>query len=365
MAWPSRILTLNLGSSSLKIAIFEVGEAERLLLRESFGTINLETALERVHQLGWADRLDAVSHRIVHGGAGLIGPQLVTDQLLDTLEGLVALAPIHLPLEIAAIRRVLAWRPALPQVACFDTAFHRTMPEVAQLYPLPQELVKEGVLRYGFHGLSYESVVERLREMGAAGGRVIVAHLGQGASMAALRDGLSVETTMGFTPCGGLMMGTRSGDLDPGVVLYLLEQKRLSAPAVREAVSVNGGLLGVSGLSADMRDLLAREATSPGAARAVELFCYQARKHLGALAAVLGGVDTLVFTGGIGEHAAAIRARICERLEFLGVSLHEARNTAHAPIISRDGGRVTVRVIPTDEERMLARHAAAIVSGEQ
>jgi acetate kinase len=254
----------------------------------------------------------------------------------------------------------------VPQVACFDTAFHRTLPPVAQRYPLPRALHDAGVVRYGFHGLSYEYIMQALRAVDpdAANGRVIVAHLGNGASMAAVRDGQSIDTTMGFTPTGGLVMGTRTGDLDPGVLLYLLQTRGMPAEQVNTLVNRQAGLLGVSGISADMRDLLEREAREPAAAAAVDLFCYQARKFLGALAAVLGGIETLVFTGGIGEHAAPIRARICASFEFLGLEIDAGRNQQHAPVISPDGASVTVRVIPTDEDRMIARHTYRLITHE-
>jgi acetate kinase len=238
------------------------------------------------------------------------------------------------------------------------------MPHVAQLYALPRQFVDAGIIRYGFHGLSYEYILAALRaeDSSAADGRVIIAHLGNGASMAAVRGGASVDTTMGFTPTGGLVMGTRSGDLDPGVLLYLLESRGMDAATLSKVVNHQAGLLGVSGISADMRDLLQRERSDTHAAEALALFCYQARKFLGALAAALGGLNTLIFTGGIGEHAAAIRQRICEGLEFLGIALDQQRNEAHAPIISRDGGPVTVRVMKTNEDLMIARHTYRLLS---
>jgi acetate kinase len=275
---------------------------------------------------------------------------------------LAAIVPDHLPQAIAAIRAVQRAYPLLPQVACFDTAFHRRMPRVAQIFALPRRFADDGVLRYGFHGLSYESIMQQLRALDgvAANGRVVIAHLGNGASMAAVRGGRGIDTTMGLTPTGGLVMGTRSGDLDPGVLLSLLQRERMVPTALNALVNRQAGLLGVSGISADMRDLLARQATDPAAAEAIELFCYQARKFLGALAAALGGLDTLVFTAGIGEHAAPIRERICAGLEFLGIRLDPERNRAHAPIISAEGSLVTVRVMTTDEDRMIARHTVQV-----
>jgi acetate kinase len=251
----------------------------------------------------------------------------------------------------------------VPQVACFDTAFHGHMPAIAKRYPLPRHVVGPEVMRYGFHGLSYESVVRQLEMIDprAANSRLIIAHLGNGASMVAVRGGVSVETTMGFTPTGGLIMGTRSGDLDPGVLLYLLETCAISPDALNQLVNREAGLLGVSGTSADVRDLLDREAADARAAEAIELFCYQARKFIGALVAVLGGLDTLVFTGGIGEHAAPIRQRICAGFGFLGITLDPRRNAAGESIISQPGSTVSVRVIGTDEDGVIARHTARLV----
>jgi acetate kinase len=392
----SRVLTLNIGSSSLKFAVYEMGEAETRVLAgalSGIGAVDGDFALVQAGLTGpvaqraalpdhraavrvlfeWFGNqaptihLDVAAHRIVHGGSRFSRTEAVTAGLLQGLAELVPLAPLHLRAELDALEEVASLRPELAQVACFDTAFHRHLPPVARLYALPEMVRRLGIERYGFHGLSYEYVIGRLAEAAgreAALGRVIIAHLGHGASMAALRDGKSVETTMGLTPAGGLVMSTRSGDLDPGVLIHLIEQRGLRVSEVARAVNLEGGLLGVSGVSADMKQLLALEATSPAAARAVELFCYQARKFLGALAAVLGGVDTLIFTGGIGEHAAPVRERVVEGLEFLGLSIDPKRNIHHAPIISPDGARVTVRVIPTNEELMLARHAAAALRGQ-
>jgi acetate kinase len=263
-----------------------------------------------------------------------------------------------MPQALSVIAYMRQAYPRLSQVACFDTAFHRSMPPEARLYGLPYALADAGVIRYGFHGLSCESVLLQLRAIDreAAGGRIIIAHLGSGASMTATRNGVSIDTTMGFTPTGGLVMGTRSGDLDPEVVLYLLEERKLDATALRRLFTSEAGMLGVSGVSGDMRDLLEQSATNPRAVAAVTLFCYQARKYLGALAAALGGVETLVFTGGIGERAVEVRQRICADLEFLGVRVDTARNEANAAIISVEGSPMTIRVMPSDEDRMIARH---------
>ena len=296
---------------------------------------------------------DAVGHRIVHGGDAFVEPHTVTEELVRMLLRLTPLAPDHLPHEIRAIRAVKRSYPALPQVACFDTAFHRHMPRLARMYPLPRFLEREGVRRYGFHGLSCEYIMAELeKEAGkeAAGRRIIIAHLGNGASMTAVRNGKSMDTTMGFTPAGGLMMGTRPGDLDPGVMLYLLEEKGLRPSTVSDMVNQHAGLLAVSARTSDMEEFLSAETTDPHAAEAVMLFCYQASKFVGALAAVLGGLDTLVFTGGIGENAPAVRAAICSGLEFLGIEIDPAANRANMPIISAGGSRVSVRVMKTDEE---------------
>jgi acetate kinase len=387
-----RILTINTGSSSLKAALYEMGEVETRLLsvqgerlglaasrfrvEDARGTLLLDEASDLAGHaaavrklIDWLRSRDldrgvrAIGHRIVYGGTDHAKPEAITPPLLDSLRTLAAIDPDHMPQAIGAIEALRALYPSLPQVACFDTAFHRQMPPVAQRYPLPRELWDAGIIRFGFHGLSYESIVEELRSLdpAAADGRLLIAHLGSGASMAAVRGGRSVDTTMGFTPAGGLMMGTRCGDLDPGVLIYLLQHRKMSPSALSDLVNRQAGLLGTSGISSDVKELLERKATDPRAAEALELFCYQARKFLGALAAVLGGLDTLVFTGGVGEHAAPIRTGICQGLEFLGIRLNPERNAAGAPIISRDDSPVTVRVMKTDEDLMIARHTSRSV----
>jgi acetate kinase len=388
-----RLLTLNVGSSSLKAVLYRLGPAETVEVRASAerigtpaGSLRIADAqgtelLSRTDALPdhaaalealctWlrAQRLDeglrAIGQRVVHGGRRYSAPTLITDTVLAALRSLVSLDTEHLPQTLRVIESVRQAYPALPQVACFDTAFHRRMPRVAQLYPLPREHWDAGVARYGFHGLSCEYILQELRALdgAAADGRVIVAHLGHGASLTAVHHGVGVDTTMGLTPAGGLVMSTRTGDLDPGVLLYLLETRGLDPAALSRLVNKEGGLLGVSGSSADMQDLLAREAADPRAAEAVALFCYQARKSLGALAAALGGLDTLVFTAGIGQHAAVIRARICEGLEYLGLRVDAARNDVQAPIISGAASRVVVRVIPTDEDLVIARHTRRVIA---
>ncbi len=375
-----RILTLNAGSSSIRFALFDaaggaqvvagshaVDEAPALPVRRVAGTLahgaSTEDLLDALAaQVGLAG-VDAIGHRVVHGMRH-VEPERVTPALLADLRGIAPIDPEHLPAEIALIEALASRLPAVPQVACFDTAFHAAMPRVAQLLPIPRRYEAQGIRRYGFHGLSYAYLMEALaRTAGeaAAHGRVVLAHLGSGASMAAVHGGRSVDTSMGFTPDSGLPMGTRSGDLDPGLAAYLERTERLSASAFFTMASHASGLLAVSGTSADMRELLAREASDVRAAEAVALFCYQAKKCVGAYAAVLGGIDTLVFSGGIGEHAAPVRARICEGLGFLGIAIDAARNEAHADVISTDASRATVRMIRTDEESMIARSVSRVL----
>jgi acetate kinase len=394
MAHATRVLTLNIGSSSLKAALYEVdptgddallvfaahaerlgGSHSRLSVQDTQGATLFATeqglsdhpaALQTL--LGWLQQrdechFDVVGHRVVFGGQRYREPHVITDDLVASLDDLSHFDPLHMPQALQVIAYMRQEYPQIAQVACFDTAFHQTMPQGARLYGLPYALADAGVIRYGFHGLSCESILLQLRAIdpAAAEGRVIIAHLGAGASMTAVRDGVSLDTTMGFTPTGGLVMGTRSGDLDPGVVLYLLEERKLDAAALRRLFTAEAGLLGVSGVSGDMRDLLEQSATNPRAAAAVALFCYQARKYLGALAVALGGVETLVFTGGIGERAVEVRQRICADLDFLGVKVDTARNAANAAIISAGGSRATIRVMPSEEDRMIALHAYHLV----
>ena len=384
-----RVLTINTGSSSVKSALYAMGEREEVLFSAQIAEIgrpeswlsmsggdrpdnhertpvpDYGTALHLLQDAlaGRGLSPDAVGHRVVHGGGAYSKPQLVTADLVTALEALVPIDPDHLPQAVQAVRAMEQIYPSLPQVACFDTSFHAGMPATARRYALPRRITDEGVVRYGFHGLSYEYIMSRLAEIAPAeaAGRVLIAHLGNGASMAAVRGGVGVDTTMGFTPAGGLVMGTRPGDLDPGVLLYLFSQPGETPALLNTLVNKEAGLLGTSGTTADMRELLDRERTDPRAAEAIDLFCYQAKKFLGALAAVLGGPETLVFTGGIGEHAAPVRARICEGLAFLGIRLNRRRNEASAPVISRSGSRVTVRVMNTDEDLMIARHTRRVI----
>ena len=388
------LLTINSGSSSLKAGLYKVAKQtetlvftatleriglpnSRMQVKDGQGTVlfqqkadlpdhtaALKTWLDWLQDHNPDSKPDAVGHRIVHGGSQFSEPQRLTPELLTALQALIPLAPAHLPQAIQAIELITKTYPKLPQVACFDTAFHRHMPRVAQQYALPRSLEEAGVLRYGFHGLSYEYIMFQLQilDAQAAKGRVIIAHLGNGASMAAVLDGRSLDTTMGFTPTGGLVMSTRSGDLDPGVLVYLLQEQKMSAQDLNDLLNRQAGMLGVSGSSGDMQDLLEKEASDKNAAEAIELFCYQARKFIGALTTVLGGLDSLVFTGGIGEHAASIRQRICSGLEFIGLKVETERNAAHAAIISGEESLVTVRVIQTDEDLMIARHTRDLVS---
>jgi len=384
-----KILTLNAGSSSLKFAVYRASvgaetlmvegaleriglEASRFVIRNPQGAslrdehLNLSshkeamcetfTALERIG----LPAPDAVGHRIVQGGSEHESPEKVGPELLETLERLVPLAPLHLPAEIRAIEAVADRDARLPQVACFDTAFHRRSPELAQRFPLPRRLWHEGVRRYGFHGISYEYILDRLGAEGREG-KLILAHLGNGASMVAVRDGSPLETTMGLTPTGGIMMGSRSGDLDPGVVIYLMREHGLDVPGIERLVDRESGLLGVSGMTSDMRTLLKRRDSEPHAAQAIAMFSYHARKAIGALAAVLGGVNLLVFTGGIGENAAPVRGEICEGLGYLGIHLAPDRNGADADTISTEASPCAVRVVPTNEDLMIARHTYALL----
>ena len=378
------VLCLNAGSSSLKFSVWAGeqsladGEVEGIGRPEAFAWLRTPGAPQRRLPGQWPDHGEAVAgvfallgdhampapagvgHRLVHGGQRHVAPERVTAELIAELRALIPLAPLHLPSGLAGVEAVAARFPALPQAVCFDTAFHRDLPAVARRLPLPRALADAaGIERFGFHGLSYEYVLERL---GAAGrGRMVIAHLGNGASMAAVRSGRSVDTTMGLTPAGGLMMGTRTGDLDPGVLLYLMREQGYDAARLDRLVNKESGLLGVSGTSADMKTLLERRAHDEAAALAVAMFCYQARKQIGALAAAMGGLDTLVFTGGIGERAAPVRAEICDGLGYLGVRLDPGRNAAHEDPLSAPAGGCAVRVVATREDLMIARHSRVVL----
>ena len=389
------VLVLNAGSSSLKFAVYSDGGAndwklasrgqvegiggaaalsvrdaegrqlaeEALGPRAGDGRAALEIVIDWLRKAHAGAQLLGVGHRVVHGGPRHAGPARVTPELISDLRKLVPLAPLHQPHNLAAIETVAARAPEVPQVACFDTSFHRGQPVVAELIPLPRELRETGLQRYGFHGLSYEYVASVLPSVAPeiAGGRVIVAHLGSGASMCALSAGRSVDSTLGFTALDGLCMGTRPGSVDPGVILYLFQTLGLPATEVEDILYRRSGLLGISGLSNDMRNLLA--STEPAARLAIDYFVYRAAKELGALAAVLGGIDGLVFTAGIGERSAEIRARICKASAWLGIDLDAEANLRHGPVITRKGSAVPVWVVPTNEELMIARHTLRLLRG--
>ena len=391
-----RVLTMNRGSATLKSTLYEVaadankrveallsisvaysGTADaHLKITDLSGVALLDTSISghdsnaaMEAMFAWLDEhkyltgLAAAGHRLVHGGARYHDPQRITPEFLSELEKLVPLDPDHLPEAIRGIQFVGKKFPQLAQVACFDTAFHSSLPTVARMYALPRRFYDEGVLRYGFHGLSYEYIVGELRKLDAkqAAGRVIVAHLGSGASIVALKDGKSMDTSMGFTPLEGLVMSTRSGDVDPGLLLYLLAEEKMPAKDAGALLNKQSGLLGVSGSTGDMRELQEKAKQDPHAAEAIDLFCYRAKKYIGAYAAALGGLDALVFTGGIGERASAIRERICTGLDFLGIRIDATQNAANAPVISATDSHVNVRVIQTNEDLMIVQHVITVL----
>ncbi len=391
------ILVLNAGSSSVRFALYTAEREPARVLRGIISGIGVapgfsaedtdgrplpaelpaagaaplthETALARLFdwlaERGHGDRLIGAGHRVVHGGSRYAEPALLDASALAELETLVPMAPLHQPHNLAAVRVLMQLKPDLPQVACFDTAFHRTQPALAQQFALPREITAGGVRRYGFHGLSYEFIAGVLAEhLGSrADGRVIVAHLGNGASLCAMHERKSVATTMGFTALDGLVMGTRCGAIDPGVLLYLMREKGMAPDAVEDLLYRRSGLLGVSGVSSDMRELLASR--DPRAREAVELFAYRMQRELGSLAAALGGLDALVFTAGIGERAAPVRAMVCERSRWVGITLDTAANEQHRSVISAPDSRVTVCVIPTNEELVIARHTRSVLAARE
>jgi acetate kinase len=384
-------LVLNAGSSSLKFCVFQrpageswhlaargqiegIGTSPRLSAKDADGEslakqdVAARDGKEALDALaGWlrsrygGSRVLGVGHRVVHGGAQFKGPTILNADVMRELYQLVPLAPLHQPYNLAAIEAVFERLPGIPQVACFDTSFHRGQPAVAELIPLPLELRQQGLQRYGFHGLSYEYIASVLPEVAPeiAHGRVIVAHLGSGASLCALKDGKSFDSTLGFTALDGLCMGTRPGSLDPGVVLHLFQGLKFSAKEVETLLYKKSGLLGISGMSNDMRDLLGR--SEPAARLAVDYFVYRVAKEIGALTAVLGGLDALVFTAGIGENSPEIRRRISEASAWLGIEIDEAANTQRLPRISTSTSKIPVWVIPTNEELMIARHTGALL----
>jgi len=386
------VLAINGGSSSIKFALYQVGEAleqrlygkvDRIGLRgtnlnfsdstgNQKGSLILESSDTRSASnfpIDWLEEqidfslISGVGHRVVFGMKHT-DPERITQELLNELRRISPYDTDHLPAEVELIEALRQHYPQMPQVACFDTAFHRTMPRVARLLPIPRRFDAIGIQRYGFHGLSYAYLIEELARVAgakAAQGRVILAHLGNGASLTAIRDGKSIDTSMGFTPTSGLPMSTRPGDLDPGVAWYLMQAENLTPKQFNNLINHESGLLGVSETSSDMRDLIERQASDVRAAEAVELFCYQVRKWIGAFVAVLGGVETLVFSGGIGENAPEVRARICDGLGFLGIELEEKQNAANEGVISAASGRVAVRVIRTDEEWMIANTVCRVL----
>jgi acetate kinase len=387
------ILTINGGSSSIKFALFEAGDTLRRILDGGIERIGLPEAIFRVKGSGQADNfsrsikapdhkvavgvlmdwieqcsgrdaLTAVGHRVVHGGPKYYKPQRITAEMVNELKQLRPFDPDHMPEEILLTEAFHRRFPDLPQVACFDTAFHHDLPRVAQMLPIPRHYEAQGVRRYGFHGLSYEFLMEELARLAgadAAQGRVILAHLGNGASLAAVHDGKSVDTSMSFTPTAGVPMSTRTGDLDPGLVWYLARTEKMSSKEFNDMVNFQSGLLGISETTSDMRDLLKHEAQDVRAAEAVALFCYQVKKWIGSFAAALGGIETLVFSGGIGENAPAVRARICDGLGFLGIELEEKHNAANEGVISAASSRVVVRVIRTNEEQIIANTVCQVL----
>ena len=382
-----QLLCLNAGSSSLKFGVYEshqdepsmvahgaiesIGGTGRFWIQRADGTTLCDqslnvvdhaaavcTALRQLQSLPLLDVV-AVGHRVVHGGGRYGQPVLITDQVLDDLRSYASFAPLHQPPQLAVIERTSHEFPNTPQVACFDTAFHQSLPELAQWFPLPGRLFEQGLRRYGFHGLSYAFICRT--HPNAVRGRAIIAHLGNGASLAAVRDGSPVDTTMGFSPAGGLMMGTRSGDLDPGVLIQLLRQHGYSVEQLDQLVNHESGLLGVSGLSADMRSIIESAASNPRATFALDLFCHILSKQIGALAVSVGGLDNLIFTGGIGEHSAEVRQRVAIRLNFLGVEVDATLNQTPSPVISTSTSRCSVHVITTYEELELARQTSKLL----
>jgi acetate kinase len=389
----SRLLAVNAGSSSVKLALFSLsrdlqsefsvqvdrighGQSRLTVHDTTTGHVRADEHLAvpdhaaafrtAVESIGGAEHVEAVGHRVVRAERHHASAEAITPSLMKELGSMTGVDPDHAPQILAVIAEAGRRYPAARHFACFDSAFHRTMPPVAQRYPLQGSLGDEGILRFGFHGLSCESVIDQLRSIDprAVDGRVIVAHLGSGASLTAVAGGRSLDTTMGFSPTGGIVMSTRTGDLDPSVLLFLLERHHNSAAELRRLVNQQSGLLGVSGSTGDMRELLAIEASDARAADAVALFCYTARKHLGGLVAVLGGVDTLVFTGGIGEHAAPIRDRVCAGLEGIGIVLDPVRNARGDPVISSEASRAVVRVIAANEELMIAKHVRRLLASD-
>jgi acetate kinase len=386
------ILTINRGSGTLKAGLYQASDSPALVasmkvdragtreasikiadasgkallaagIDDTGANSDLTAILKWLSENGYTSRLAGIGHRLVHGGPRYTESQRITPEVLAELGKIAQLDPDHTPQAIQNIQFFTDRLPHTPQIGCFDTAFHASLPKVARMYALPRKFFDEGVRRYGFHGLSCESILQQLRATDAAlaGRRLIIAHLGNGASMTAVNDGKSVDTSMGFTPLEGLVMGTRSGDIDPAAIIYLQERDRMTPRDIDTFLNKQSGLLGVSGASSDMRDLLEREAGDEQAAEAVALFCYRAKKYVGAYAAALGGLDALIFAGGIGENAPQVRERICAGLEFLGIEINPSLNRSNTPVISNARSRAKVKVIKTDEDAMIAQHVLAVI----
>jgi acetate kinase len=386
------ILTINRGSGTLKASLYQASDPPALVVsikvdragtrearikitdthekalldsavEDSAANSDLDAILKWLSANGYASRLAGIGHRLVHGGPRYTESQRITPEVIAELERIAPLDPDHTPQAIQNIRFFTDRLPQTPQIGCFDTAFHACLPKVARMYALPRKMYDEGIRRYGFHGLSCEYILHQLRATDAAlaARRLIIAHLGNGASMTAVNNGQSVDTSMGFTPLEGLVMGTRSGDVDPAAIVYLQERSRMTPRDIDTLLNKQSGLLGLSGTSSDMRDLLEKEARDAHAAEAVALFCYRAKKYVGAYAAALGGLDALIFAGGIGENAPQVRERICAGLEFLGLEIDPSLNRSNAPVISKQCSRARIQVIKTDEDSMIARHVLAII----
>ena len=384
----AHVLALNSGSSSLKFGLYRVGaekaellldgEAESIgdgkgkfrvqdshgkeLLAETASIPSQQDAIKRIGELLTDQKAPApevIGHRVVHGGPELRRHCVIDDAVLKQLEAATAFALLHVPPALKVIRFAQQHFPGVPQVACFDTVFHSGLPDVARVLPLPKALLAEGVQRYGFHGLSCESIIRQLAD--ALPERLVIAHLGNGASISAVRNGRSIDTSMGMTPSGGVVMGTRSGDLDPGVLIYLAREKKLDADKLEDLIDHHSGLLGISGVASDMRRLHEAAALNPDARLAIEMFCYSVRKQIAGMAAALGGIDLLVFTGGIGEHDAAVRATVCDGLSCVGVEIDAARNHASGDPLSVAASPCMVRVLPSQEDEQIARHAWALL----
>ena len=386
------ILTINRGSGTLKAGLYQASDPPALvvsmkvdragtrearikitdahekalldsIVEDSAANSDLNAILKWLSANGYASRLAGIGHRLVHGGPRYTESQRITPEVIAELEKIAPLDPDHTPQAIQNIRFFADRLPQTPQIGCFDTAFHACLPKVARMYALPRKMYEEGLRRYGFHGLSCEYILQQLRatDPALAARRLIIAHLGNGASMTAVSNGQSVDTSMGFTPLEGLVMGTRCGDVDPAAIVYLQERDRMTPHDIDALLNKQSGLLGLSGTSSDMRDLLEKEARDAHAAEAVALFCYRAKKYVGAYAAALGGLDALIFAGGIGENAPQVRERICAGLEFLGVEIDPSLNRSNAPVISKDRSRARIKVIKTDEDSMIARHVLAVI----